>query len=139
MKDDADPFQRDLKLRHRRAPAAENKPPSYSPAEDDVQRPDDENTTAADSEAVTGVQDSHGEAETHTVEATHNLKCDTTTVAETKVEGATDDGVREEEGVIEEDRGNEGCWKEPALNRDERHKEVEKVFYTSYREMNVTV
>ncbi|XP_034458540.1 uncharacterized protein stbd1 isoform X2 [Hippoglossus hippoglossus] len=111
MKDDADPFHRDLKLRHRRAPATENKPPSYSPAENDVQITDDENTTAPDSEAVTVVQDSHGEAETYTEEACHNLRCDTTTVAETEVESATDDGVREEE-VLEEVRGNEGCWKE---------------------------
>ncbi|XP_034997320.2 FK506-binding protein 5 [Hippoglossus stenolepis] len=123
MKDDADPFHRDLKLRHRRAPAAENKPPSYSPAENDVQIPEDENTTVA----VTVVQDSHGEAETYTEEASHNLRCDTTTVAETEVESATDDGVREEE-VLEEVRGNEGCWKEPALIRDERHEEVEKEF-----------
>ncbi|XP_060948648.1 uncharacterized protein stbd1 [Limanda limanda] len=96
MKDDADPFQRDLKLRHRRAPAAENKPSTYSPAE------------------------------TYT-EATHNLKCDATTVAETKVKSATDDGVREEE-VLEEVHVNGGCWKEPVLIRYERHEEVEKEF-----------
>ncbi|CAB1432266.1 unnamed protein product, partial [Pleuronectes platessa] len=126
-KDDADPGQRDLKLRHRRAPAAENKPSSYSPAGSYVQIPEDEITTAPDSEAGTGVQDSHREAETYTAEATHNLECDTTTVAETKVERATHDGVREEE-VLEEVRGDGGCWKELEGIRDERHKEVEKEF-----------
>ena len=91
MKDDAD---RNLKLRHRRAPAAENKP-SYSPPEIDVQ-------TAPDSEAGTEVQDAHGEAKTYPEEAAHNL---------TKVKSATDDGVREEE-VLEEVRGNVSCGKD---------------------------
>nr|XP_019967200.1 PREDICTED: starch-binding domain-containing protein 1 [Paralichthys olivaceus] len=120
MKDDADLSQRDLNLRHRRSPAAETKPSSYSPAESD------EHARAPDSEAVTVVHDSYEEAEKCAEEATHNLTCDATTSAGMKVESATDDRVREDvnEGV----HGNEGCWTEPVLIHDERHEEVEKVF-----------
>ncbi|XP_040013989.1 uncharacterized protein stbd1 [Xiphias gladius] len=136
IKEDADLFQSDLKIRHRRAAttatAAEKKPPPYSPPRSDTQIPDNKHTTSDDTEEMALVQDSYKVAEKYAEEASHNLRGDACTVAEMEAEGAgdcrkgaTDDTVK---GVIDKVHDNNSYLKEPGLINDESHEEQERVF-----------
>lgn len=127
VKEDVDLIQSDLKIRHRRAAAAEKEPPPYSPSKSDIQVPANKHTTPDDTTEVTAVVwGSHKEAEAHAEDASQGLQSDTCAVAEDAAEcrrGATDDTT---EDVIEEFHDNDGRLKEPELSDDEEHEEEEE-------------
>ncbi|XP_035523515.1 uncharacterized protein stbd1 [Morone saxatilis] len=123
VKEDVELIQSDLKIRHRRAAAAEKKSPPYSPPKSDNQEPDIKHTTSAHTEEM--------HREVYAEEASQGLQSDTYTVAEMVDEDAVDchqgatDGIVED--VIEEGRDNDSCLEESELINDENHEEEEKV------------
>lgn len=133
MKEEADQFHSDLKIRHRRAAAdtlaAEKKPPPYSSPKSVIQIPDSQHTTSDDTDEMTVVQDSYKVAESFAEEASYYLQCDTYKEMEMEDagechQGATDDTIKE---VIEEVHDKDRCLKEPELIIDESHEEEGKV------------
>ncbi|XP_018527286.1 uncharacterized protein stbd1 [Lates calcarifer] len=146
MKEEADQFHSDLKIRHRRAAAdtlaAEKKPPPYSSPKSVIQIPDSQHTTSDDTDEMTVVQDSYKVAESFAEEASYYLQCDTYKEMEMEDagechQGATDDTIKE---VIEEVHDKDRCLKEPELIIDESHEEEGKVFKAEDQEdENVTI
>ncbi|KAL7376187.1 hypothetical protein ABVT39_002754 [Epinephelus coioides] len=137
VKQDVEPIQSDLKLRHRRA-APEKKPPLYSPPESGIQVPANKRSTSDNTEEMAAVLDSYEEAETYAEEATPSLLSDTYTEAEMVVEdavdcqqGETDDVIKD---VLEEVHDNDSCWKEPEPISVENHKEEEEVLEAESQE-----
>ena len=132
-KEDADLFQSDLKIRHRRAVAttAEKKSPPYSRPKSDIQKPYSTHTTSEDTEEMTVVQDSNKVEEKYAEEVGHNLQRDTFTAAEMEVEGAGDSQQGTKDDTVKDARGrvhdNSRNLKEPGLINDESHDKDKKV------------
>ncbi|XP_054468348.1 uncharacterized protein stbd1 [Anoplopoma fimbria] len=129
VKQDVHLIQSDLRIRHRRAAAAEKTPAPYSPPESDIRVPDIEPTASDDTEEAAVAWDSQRAAETYAEEANQNLQSDTCTEAEMVLEDAvdcqrceSDDGIKD---VLEEFR--DSCLKEPEPINAENHGQEDEV------------